>query len=207
MIMPATSMMSPNYWVPYFAGKYPGSVGWLMAPAYFTARVPSYLPYAVDNGCYKGFDPDPYWRMLRKLTLMKPPLWVVVPDVLENSRQTHEYWHRYHKRIRSYGFRHLAFVAQDGCEPGDVPDGVHCVFVGGSTKWKLENAHRFKGVAPKLHIGRVNSEARFRWAERIGADSVDGSGWFAHGKDWYLQRIFPELIEGNPRQRELWPGF
>ncbi len=199
MIMPATSMVCG--WLPYFAGKYPGSVGWLMAPGYFNPRVPPYLPYAVDNGCFKGFDPDPYWRMLRKLTLMKPPLWVVVPDVLGNSRETLVYWHMYRERVRSYGFKRLAFVAQDGCEPGDVPSDAYCIFIGGSTRWKLQNAHRFKGSAPWFHVGRVNSPERYHWAKRIGAHSCDGSGWF---RTWKNCLRFAELFE--PRQRNL-AGF
>ena len=28
-----------------------------------------------------------------------------------------------------------------------------------------------------IHVGRVNSERRIRWAASLGADSIDGTGW------------------------------
>ena len=48
---------------------------------------------------------------------------------------------------------------------------------------------------PLLHIGRVTTLGRLKWAEQIGADSVDGSGFFrGRGKqyndfiEWFLGR-------------------
>ena len=94
----------------------------------------------------------------------------------------------------------LAFVAQDGMTPADVPNNAYAVFVGGSTDWKLKNAHIFKGSATWLHVGRVNSEERIRWAEGIGADSVDGTGFFRARDKKY--NAFIEFFEGR-KQMEI----
>ena len=113
------------------------------------------------------------------------PLWVVVPDVVADAEATMKSWHEWNKTISDMGYR-LAFVAQDGMEPQDVPSATDCVFVGGSTDWKIKNAYKFKGVAKLLHIGRVNTLGRLKWAEDIGADSCDGTGWFrGRGKQYY----------------------
>lgn len=53
------------------------------------------------------------------------------------------------------------------------------IFVGGTLKWKIATAAQWVRCAHRLgrpvHIGRVGTEPRLRWAERIGADSVDSS--------------------------------
>jgi hypothetical protein len=54
------------------------------------------------------------------------------------------------------------------------------VFIGGSTDWKLGEMSEAiiaegnnRGVW--VHVGRVNSLRRLRWAKHAGADSVDGT--------------------------------
>lgn len=106
--------------------------------------------------------------------LKKQPLWVAVPDVVGDAEETLKLWSIWNKRVP---FK-LSFVAQDGHEPQDVPKEAHAVFIGGSTEWKLSNAHKFKGITDWLHIGRVNTMNRLNWAEHCGADSVDGTGFF-----------------------------
>ena len=78
-------------------------------------------------------------------------------------------------------------------EPQDVPQIATCCFIGGSTNWKRENAERFKGISRLLHIGRVNEPKRLYWAYDIGADSVDGSGWFRGDK--HQKSAFIEYFE------------
>lgn len=160
------------------------------------------MPYALDNGAFvawtKGrpFNEVAFLRHLGRSKLCSPPIWIVVPDVVGDAAATMRLWERWAPLVSGYG--PLAFAAQDGMEPTDVPKNAHCVFVGGTTEWKLENAHRFKGVAPKLHIARVNHAARLFWAEKIcHADSVDGTGFFRG--DQRQIRILTEWIEG-PRQ-------
>ena len=57
-----------------------------------------------------------------------------------------------------------------------------CLFVGGSTGWKLSQASRdLIGEAKRrrkwVHVGRVNSRKRIRWCVENAADSFDGSGF------------------------------
>ena len=195
MLMPSNNMSGICH---YFAGKYPGKIGLLISPDGW--RVPPYyLPYALDNGCFTGWNEDGFFQMLRKASLTQAPLWVAVPDVVADAGVTIRNWWKYYKRVAKHGFP-LAFVVQDGMEPQDVPTGAYCVFVGGSTEWKLQNAHKFKGAAEWLHIGRVNTLGRLEWAKWCGADSVDGTGWFrARDKKYY---DFIEFFEGK-KQKEL----
>jgi len=170
MLMPSNNMSGI---VHYLAGAFPGKIGLLFSPDGWRSP-PSYMPYALDNGAFTGFDVEAWTHMLERAEAHHEPLWAAVPDVVGDARATTKNWQRYHDKVP---FR-KAFVVQDGHEPEDVPGDAYCVFVGGSTEWKLANAHRFKGAAKWLHIGRVNTLRRLDWAERVGADSVDGTGWF-----------------------------
>jgi hypothetical protein len=196
MIMPSNNQSGI---VHYFAGKYPGKVGLLWTPQSLGPKgtPPFYMPYALDNGCFTQWDETAFFLMLMKARLLKQdPLWVCVPDVVADARATTKLWQKYHAKVP---FK-KAFVVQDGHTPEDVPHEAYAVFVGGSTEWKMGNADRFKGVADWLHIGRVNTEARIRWAESIGADSIDGTGFFRGSKS--QKQAFIEYFEGR-KQMEM----
>jgi len=181
MLMPSNNSSTI---VHYFAGKYPGGIGWLQSPDSWK-NVPYYMPYALDNGAFKDFNPEDFRRHLKRPNGFNRPLWVAVPDAVGDAEKTFQRWHKWNRIVAAHGFK-LAFVAQDGMEPQDVPPEADCVFIGGGTEWKIDNAHKFKGVAKLLHIGRVNTFGRLRWADDLGADSVDGSGWFrAKGKQYF----------------------
>ena len=175
----------------YFAGKYPGKIGILNTPNSYK-KPPFYMPYALDNGCFTKWEKEKFFFMLRKVSLLREqPIFVCVPDVVADAEETNRKWFKYNNKINF----NKAFVAQDGHEPQDIPKKAYAVFVGGSTDWKLNNAHKFKGVSQWLHIGRVNTGIRLRWAERIGADSVDGTGFFkGRGKQYF---DFIEFFEGG----------
>lgn len=190
MIMPANNSSAI---VHYFAGKYPGKIGMLFTP--FSYFMPGYyMPYALDNGCYTEWNEEKFFFMLRKVKLLRrKPMFVCVPDVVADAEETTRRWHKYQDKIT---FK-KAFVVQDGHEPQDVPQEAYAVFVGGSTQWKLDNAEKFKGVCGWLHIGRVNTPNRLKWAEELGADSIDGTGFFRGGKKDYKYRGFVEYFEGR----------
>lgn len=122
-------------------------------------------------------------------------------------------------KIRALGYP-AAFVAQDGQEGLPVPwDEFDVLFVGGSTDWKLgpharDLAREAKARAKRVHVGRVNSERRWRYCEAsypfgLGADSVDGT-FLTFGPDTNLPRLlawirtdsdslFDDDPEGTPR--------
>ncbi|MCP4552491.1 MAG: hypothetical protein GY834_10730 [Bacteroidetes bacterium] len=196
MIMPSNNTSGL---VHYFAGicrenpmKYKYKIGLLMSPKGWR-NPPFYMPYALDNGCFTKWEPVKFNNMLCKIKAFHKPLWCVVPDVVGNAEATIRQWHKWKDKVESFGVK-LAFACQDGMEPQDVPKDADCCFIGGTTEWKLKNAHKFKGVCKLLHIGRVNTLRRLKWMEHIGADSVDGTGWLrARGKQYY---DFINLFEG-----------
>jgi hypothetical protein len=89
--------------------------------------------------------------------------------------------------IRSIGFK-AALVAQDGLEELAVPwDEFDCLFVGGTTGWKLSEAayelvREAKARGKWCHMGRVNSFRRLSAARTAGYDSADGT-YVAFGPD------------------------
>jgi hypothetical protein len=135
---------------------------------------------AADNRAFAGFDAVAYERMLDRLAGMELA-WVTCPDVVGDAVATLALWDRWAPEVESRGLR-PAFVGQDGLDPAVIPSQAGCVFLGGSDAYKLgaggratAREARARGVA--LHIGRVNSVQRVAYAGRLGADSVDGTGF------------------------------
>jgi hypothetical protein len=98
----------------------------------------------------------------------------------------------------------LAFVLQDGCRPADVPwDEIVAVFVGGSTRFKLRESEALVTAAKThgklVHVGRVNTLRRLRFAHDLGADTVDGTA-FSMFPDTYIERgvKFLRRLEQSP---------
>ena len=111
------------------------------------------------------------------------PLFVNVPDVVANAPGTRAQWCRWQSAIRRRGLP-VGFVAQNGCELGFMPPWheFDALFIGGDTAWKLGPEARALVAAAKarskhVHMGRVNTVRRLRYAQSIGVDSVDGTGW------------------------------
>jgi hypothetical protein len=95
-----------------------------------------------------------------------------------------------------------AYVAQNGCRY--IPAGAKCVFLGGTTEWKLgpearQVARTAKRLGLWLHMGRVNSHRRLRYAAAIGCDSVDGT-YLAFGPDRNLPRLLSWLADADHQQ-------
>ena len=71
----------------------------------------------------------------------------------------------------------LAFAAQDGQESLPFPEEADWVFIAGSTEWKLSDAaanvmQRAWDARMHIHIGRVNSQKRYRHFRRL-AEQLD----------------------------------
>ncbi|MCA9071156.1 MAG: hypothetical protein KDA84_19645 [Planctomycetaceae bacterium] len=140
------------------------------------------LPWAADNGAFSGFDAIAFERMLEKIQGRPGCLFVVCPDVVADAKATLDLFSTWQTRLQAQGLP-VAYVAQDGQENLPLPwNQIHCLFLGGSTKFKLgrtaESLTRAARERGKLvHMGRVNSQKRMRLAKSWGCHSVDGTGY------------------------------
>lgn len=146
-------------------------------------RVEDGTTWALDNGCYGSrWTPQRWSATLDRHAATPGCLWAVVPDVVGDADATDRLWARWWSAPMRRGYR-AAYVAQDGCRY--IPAGARAVFIGGTTEWKLgPEARQVAAVAKRLglwlHMGRVNSLRRMRYAHALGCDSVDGT-YLAYG--------------------------
>lgn len=170
-----------------------GFIGYIDTPAQGNRR-PAGVAWAADNGCFgKGYPGDEAWLMW--LAGMDPAgcLFAAAPDVVGDAAATLARSLPFLPKIRALGYP-AAFVAQDGLESLPVPwDAFDVLFIGGSTDWKLGRHARAlvaeaKRRGKRVHMGRVNSERRYRYALAIGCDSVDGT-YLTFGPDVNLPDV------------------
>lgn len=160
-------------------------LGVMLTPAMGNRATPG-LAWAADTGCFKhpdGFDLGRYLDRLEQWSNDAGPcLFATAPDVLGDPDET---WARSKPVLpvlRANGYR-AALVAQDGL--AEPPwEEFDCLFVGGTTAWKLSDAaYRLAAEAKAqgkwTHMGRVNSGIRYRQAQAAGYHSADGTfvGW------------------------------
>lgn len=169
----------------YWAGRYPGSVGLLVSPSYMD-RVPidHWMPFALDNGAFTAWrDKTPWdaqaWRGMISEILLRhiTPLWAAIPDVVADREATLENWPRYAPEIKRLGWQ-TAFCVQNGMTPNDVPGDADVIFVGGTDGWKFPNLPMWTTHFPRVHCARVTSQEMLEACERLGCESIDGTGWF-----------------------------
>ena len=100
---------------------------------------------------------------------------------------------------------------RDGQESLPVPwDSFDVAFVGGTTDWKLGPHARAlvaeaKSRGKAVHMGRVNSAKRMRYAAAIGCDSADGT-YITFGPDRNLPHVLGwvrDAVEQLPL--DVWP--
>lgn len=173
-----------------------GRLGYIDTPAQGNRR-PDGVTWCADNGRFgKGWPgADAWWAWLQSHAGdAESCAFVTAPDVVADAAATLAESLPWLPQIRSLGYP-AAFVAQDGSEaPGMVPwDDFDVLFIGGSTGWKLGAAARSlvaeaKGCGKRVHMGRVNSARRLRYAQAIGCDSVDGT-FLTFGPDVNLPRL------------------
>lgn len=177
--------------------------------------LPAGVTWCADNGCFgKGYPGDEQWfAWLQTYTAEERSrcLFAVAPDVVGDAAATLERSTPWLQKIRDLGYP-VAFVAQNGLENLDVPwDSFDVLFIGGDTDWKLGPHARALVAEAKnrgkwVHMGRVNSHRRLRYAQTIGCDSADGT-YIAFGPDQNLPNVmawlrgtahptlFPELLQ------------
>jgi hypothetical protein len=163
-------------------------------------RVTPDTTFAIDNGVVKmveglpvtdpEWDPNQWQDCLDRHIDVPGCLFAAVPDAVSDTDETDRRWRRWASAVSRRGYR-CAYVAQDGCRR--IPAGAEVVFLGGSDRFKLgpegrsvvEAAH---ATGRRVHMGRVNSLRRLRYAASLGCDSVDGT-FLAFGPDANIPRL------------------
>lgn len=192
--------------VHYWAGKYPNKIGWLVGPSGMTkTKVREWLPWALDNDAFSAWENGDewneslYWKFLDWAKTQKhQPMWAAVPDVVADLSGTLRNWNKFNERVAEYEWP-LAFVVQDGMTPEHVPDQAEVVFIGGTYKWKWNNAPKFAQVFDRVHIGRVNTLQKLRRCDELGVESVDGTGWFRRPEAEFFE--IEDYLRGKPESQ------
>lgn len=193
-----------------------GLIGMMATPAQGN-RIPEGVDWAADNGCgpgrtgvARGYPGDGSWFMWLKSRTPEQIArcaFAVAPDVLCDAMATLDRSLPWLPKIRALGYP-AAVVAQNGLEDLIVPwDAFDVLFLGGDTAWKLGPAARELTVEAKrngkrVHMGRVNSERRLRYADAIGCDYADGT-YIAYGPDINLPNVLA-WTRGVTQQGKLW---
>lgn len=163
------------------------------------------IPWAADNSAFSRFDEPRFLRMLDVIVGVDGCRFVVAPDVVADAGATLELFGEWGPRIRALELP-AALALQDGLTLEGVPwDEVDAVFIGGSSEWKMGlDALAIVSEAKRrglwVHMGRVNTLQRIRYANAIGCDSVDGSQWSLWTDTWVPRGA---AWVGAPRQTML----
>lgn len=187
-----------------------GTLGYIDTPLQGNKRMAG-VKWCADNGCFgKGFDEQRWWSWLEaNAHAAADCVFAVAPDVVGDAAATLARSAPWLPRIRALGYP-VAFVAQDGQEHLPVPwDEFDVLFIGGSTAWKLGAAARrlvaeAKEHGKHVHMGRVNSLRRFRYAEAIGCDSADGT-YLTFGPEENLPKLLSwvDIVSSQEKLRTL----
>ncbi len=181
-----------------------GLLGHIATPA-SGHRLQAGVAWCADNGAYTGRYPGDtrYLAWLSARTAHAPRCaFATAPDVPGDPAATLTRSRPMLDRIRAVGYP-VALVAQDGLEHLNVPwNDFDVLFLGASTAWKLGPAAA--GLAAQarrhgktVHMGRVNSFKRLRYAVSIGCASADGT-FLAYGPDTNLPKLLRWLRLADP---------
>lgn len=137
--------------------------------------------WAADSDSFNdSYSDEAFVRMLDKITGIPGCLFVVCPDVVGDADATNKLFVEWMNPVLATG-QPVAFVAQDGLNwlPWRYFDAL---FIGGSTEFKLsarvaELVREAKWRGKWVHMGRVNTRRRIRYAQSIGCDSIDGTNF------------------------------
>ena len=141
------------------------------------------VDWCADNGVFGGAYPgdDKYLGWLEQRTwAVDRCAFAVAPDVVCDAQATLDRFVSMGPRIRALGCP-VALAGQNGLENLAVPwSDFDALFVGGDDPWKLGPAAAALAAEAKargkwVHMGRVNSGRRLRYAAFIGCDSADGT--------------------------------
>lgn len=156
--------------------------------------------WALDNGCFsESWNADRWVATLDRYRDTPGCLFAAVPDKVGDAAETNRLWARWHGAARDRGYR-CAYVGQNGCR--SIPASAGAFFIGGDDDWKLGPDARSLVAEAKarglwVHMGRVNTLRRLRYAALIGCDSVDGTT-LAWGPDRNLPQLLRWLHPDHP---------
>lgn len=156
--------------------------------------------WCADNGAFSDkWDADKWWSFLQRNAVdAESCLFAALPDVVGDWEATLARSEPWIDRVKALGYP-VAIVLQDGCTLDTVPwDRIDAVFIGGTTEFKLGVIAREVTAEAKrrglwVHMGRVNSERRLRYASHIGCDSADGT-YLSFGPSVNLPRLKAWLL-------------
>ena len=156
-----------------------------------SAAYPSYMSqvrgwrYCLDNGAWtyhqrgQAFNDDAFRRAVDRYGSGAD--FVLAPDIVGAGHASLEMSLRWLPWLR-HRTRRVLIPVQDGVVPDDlcgVTDERVGIAIGGSTAWKVAQLMdtRWRDVAPDawIHVLRVNSARRIKYATLAGADSFDGT--------------------------------
>lgn len=171
------------------------NLGRLITPRHYGAEASWSGYWAADNDCFQGLDRRAYLKMLAHLTTCDTSklLFVTAPDVVADSTATLARFHAYAPLLHDLELP-IGFVGQDGLKIESTPwDDFDAFFIGGSTEWKMgfeatRLVREAKARGKHVHMGRVNSVQRIRYAQAIGCDSFDGTQ-FSMFADTYIPKF------------------
>jgi hypothetical protein len=158
-------------------------------------------PWAADNDAFSKWDEGRYREMLERIEYRRGCLFVTAPDVVGDAAATLELFYEWQRDLCGLP---IAFVAQDGIEDVGLPPmgDFEALFIGGTTEFKMGPvaaalARTCKAAGKWVHMGRVNSYERGRYARWLGCDSIDGTqfSWFRDTKlPAYLNALRQEVL-------------
>ena len=171
-----------------------GRLGYIDTPAQGNRR-PEGVTWIADNGAFSDrWDEVSWWRFLTANAHDTDRcLFAAAPDIVGDAWRSHMRSYPWLSKIKRLGYP-VAYVLQDNAEKHPIPwHDFDAAFIGGTTAWKLGPAARDLAVEAKtrgkwVHMGRVNSERRWRYADAIGCDSADGT-FLTYGPDVNLPRL------------------
>lgn len=146
------------------------------------------VKWIADNDCFLKYDPDSILRMLKAYQGLPGNLFVLLPDVWSNARETALLCGAWLNTYQQYGYK-IAHALQDGVEQTRLAwDDIDAVFIGGTDEFKYSDVlrgyvHEAKRRGKWVHHGRVNSPERILYSRTIGCDSFDGTNFNRNPQD------------------------
>lgn len=158
-----------------------------------TRRIKPYPgePYAIDNGAYSCFTNKKPWKEADFLKLVKVvegigpgPYMAITPDIVAGGLKSLQMSNEWIERPELQNNFPWYLAVQNGMRHEWIEDAITKypyagIFVGGDNRFKRNTSTEWIALGHKyglkVHIGRVGTPRKIRWANDIGADSCDSS--------------------------------